>query len=90
MASSLQSLADRAKERSAAIKRETDAKVEALEAQAKKASHDTKTKLRERIAELKASHDARMEKLDNSWRRATDPLKEWAEALARSARATMG
>lgn len=63
----LDSLAARAKERSAAMKAETDAKVEALEAQARKASADTRTKYEQHAAKLKAGHEARKEKLRQAW-----------------------
>jgi hypothetical protein len=58
---------DRLGEKLAAIKREGDAKIKALQEQAAKAKGETKTRLEKRLAESRAHHKARMDKLSKAW-----------------------
>jgi uncharacterized membrane protein len=58
---------DQLKERTAAVKREGEAKIKSLQEQAAKAKGERKAKLEKRIAEARARHEARVEKLSQAW-----------------------
>jgi uncharacterized membrane protein len=63
----LQQWSDALRERHAAIKREGEAKIKALEEQAAKAKGEAKAKLQARVAEARAHHKANAEKLSEAW-----------------------
>lgn len=68
----LQTRRDLLNERIAAIKREGEAKIKAMQEQAAKAKAETKASLEKRIAETRADNEARVDKLSKAWQLVKD------------------
>lgn len=71
----LRSAADNANERVKHYREETEAKIQTLQEQAKKARADAKSRIDERIAEIRTDQKQRLGKLEQAWKLTQEALR---------------